>query len=518
MGNLTFEVTEVAYSSLANCGNFGLLDRLTTKGADALQYPLLGSPATNHVSNSLYMDPTKIALSIGEQNQELPTPDPGARYIVGGQQAGLLSGPLYTILKAISIIGVARLVSESTGHEVLPLFWIAAEDHDVLEVNRFTVNGQRYVHDYDRPILRGQVPQVGDISLVAAREPILQFLSETLPKTEFTEWAINSVAEVDFSNYLSQFRGFMHALFSEWHLRYLNPLVFRRFTSPVIAAIIERWEEAERALCSGSDLLRKAGIDPPIQKLGLFEIVNGNRKAVRIENGKVWLSDGVCTLKRAAETVLENPFRFSPGAALRPVCQDAVIPVTATVGGPSELAYLWQVNQIHAIFGSKPSLLFPRISATFLGPGVARAVRKTGLSLSQLFNIQGFLQERGESGSSPHIESIMQRREALLREIDLLEHSSTPRWLRRGREAIESGSLRIIDGLRREQMEREGLSISRLEKINEAVLPGGKLQERVVNVSQFLNLHGPEWIRTTMETLEPFSIGHQITTIQSNQG
>jgi len=517
MGKLTFEVTEVPYSSLANCGNFALLDRLAAKGADELQYPLLGSPSVDHVSNSSFMDPVRTALSIGEQNPELPVPDPGARYIVGGQQAGLLSGPLYTILKAISIICVARLVSESTGFEVLPLFWIAAEDHDVLEVNRFTVNGRRYVEQYDRPILRGQVPQVGDISLTDAREPILKFLSENLPKTEFTGWVIDSVAEVDFSNYLSQFRGFMHTLFSEWHLRYLNPLVYRQFTSPVIAATILRWEEAEHALRSGSDLLMEAGIDPPIQKLGLFERVDGNRKAVKIENGKVWLSDGVCTLKQAAEAVLENPYRFSPGAALRPVCQDATLPVTATVGGPSELAYLWQVKQIHEILGSRPSLLCPRISATFLGPGVSRAIRKTGLSSSQLFNIRGLLQRTGQSGSNPHIESIRQKSEALLREIDLLEYSSLPRWLRRGQESIESGSLRVIDGLRREQMEREGLSISRLEKIGETVLPGGRPQERIVNVSQFLNLHGPEWIKTAVEMLEPLASGHQIAAIQVKQ-
>ncbi len=61
--------------------------------------------------------------------------DPKARLVVGGQQAGLLTGPLYTIHKIISIIVLARQQEEALQIPVVPIFWVAGEDHDLEEIN-----------------------------------------------------------------------------------------------------------------------------------------------------------------------------------------------------------------------------------------------------------------------------------------------------------------------------------------------------------------------------------------------
>ncbi|PAF11708.1 hypothetical protein CHH61_25850, partial [Shouchella clausii] len=50
--------------------------------------------------------------------------------IIGGQQAGILTGPLYTIHKVISIIHLAKQQESKLGIPVVPVFWIAGEDHD----------------------------------------------------------------------------------------------------------------------------------------------------------------------------------------------------------------------------------------------------------------------------------------------------------------------------------------------------------------------------------------------------
>src|SRR5262245_54470482 len=46
--------------------------------------------------------------------------------IITGQQPGLLTGPLYTVLKAITVIRMAR----EFGEKSIPVFWIASDDHD----------------------------------------------------------------------------------------------------------------------------------------------------------------------------------------------------------------------------------------------------------------------------------------------------------------------------------------------------------------------------------------------------
>ncbi|MEI9971457.1 MAG: bacillithiol biosynthesis BshC [Ignavibacteriota bacterium] len=51
-----------------------------------------------------------------------------------GQQAGLFSGPAYTMFKALH---AARLAEWLTANDIpaVPIFWIATEDHDFAEVN-----------------------------------------------------------------------------------------------------------------------------------------------------------------------------------------------------------------------------------------------------------------------------------------------------------------------------------------------------------------------------------------------
>src|SRR5712692_6497163 len=57
----------------------------------------------------------------------------GAVAVISGQQAGLFTGPNYTILKAITVIKLAKALSEA-GVPAVPIFWIAAEDHDYQEI------------------------------------------------------------------------------------------------------------------------------------------------------------------------------------------------------------------------------------------------------------------------------------------------------------------------------------------------------------------------------------------------
>src|SRR5881396_3463875 len=55
--------------------------------------------------------------------------------ITTGQQPGLFTGPLYTVYKALSAIAVARRLEQERGVPVVPVFWVAGDDHDFTEAN-----------------------------------------------------------------------------------------------------------------------------------------------------------------------------------------------------------------------------------------------------------------------------------------------------------------------------------------------------------------------------------------------
>ena len=62
---------------------------------------------------------------------------------IGGQQAGLFGGPLYTVHKALTILAVARHAEKTLQRPVVPVFWIASEDSDLAEVDNTLRHGQR---------------------------------------------------------------------------------------------------------------------------------------------------------------------------------------------------------------------------------------------------------------------------------------------------------------------------------------------------------------------------------------
>lgn len=84
----------------------------------------------------------------------------GSVVIIGGQQAGLLTGPLYTISKAIALIQMAKQKEKQLQRPVIPVFWIAGEDHDLDEVDHVWVrDGQLKPQKHRFPVeKRGKFP------------------------------------------------------------------------------------------------------------------------------------------------------------------------------------------------------------------------------------------------------------------------------------------------------------------------------------------------------------------------
>ena len=62
--------------------------------------------------------------------------EPGALAVTSGQQPGLFTGPLYTVHKALSTAALARVLERQWSRAVVPIFWIAGDDHDFAEASQ----------------------------------------------------------------------------------------------------------------------------------------------------------------------------------------------------------------------------------------------------------------------------------------------------------------------------------------------------------------------------------------------
>ena len=65
--------------------------------------------------------------------------DPKAVAILTGQQAGAFGGPMYTLLKTVTAVQLARRIASEHHVPVVPIFWVDAEDHDWEEIAGCTV-------------------------------------------------------------------------------------------------------------------------------------------------------------------------------------------------------------------------------------------------------------------------------------------------------------------------------------------------------------------------------------------
>ena len=151
---------------------------------------------------------------------------PGTLAVVTGQQVGLFSGPAYTIYKAITAARMARLLTER-GIPAVPVFWLATEDHDFVEVNHAWVFGAA-----DEPAaVRVNAPsefaaKPGPVGRIAIADPPLQELRAALAGLPFTDEVMGIVetAYAPGATMGSGFRALLKTLLAKLDLLYLDPL------------------------------------------------------------------------------------------------------------------------------------------------------------------------------------------------------------------------------------------------------------------------------------------------------
>ncbi|MGL4597154.1 MAG: bacillithiol biosynthesis protein BshC, partial [Bacteroidia bacterium] len=61
--------------------------------------------------------------------------------VTTGHQLCLLTGPLYFVTKIASTIRLAETLSQTHGRSIVPVYWMASEDHDVEEIRALRVYG-----------------------------------------------------------------------------------------------------------------------------------------------------------------------------------------------------------------------------------------------------------------------------------------------------------------------------------------------------------------------------------------
>src|SRR5205823_3387398 len=310
-----------------------------------------------------------------------------------GQQAGAFGGPLFTLLKAITALQLARRTEQQLRVPAVAVFWVDAEDHDWEEVRSCTVlDGEFQPRTVTLPDLEGAGERpIAQLTLDARVEHTIEELASILQQTEFTPEILAGI-RASWAPGIGMARAF-----AVWLERLLGPHGLVVFESadpaakPLVSSVFERELAAPgrtAALAAeAGDALASRGHAPQVvpqpDSVSLFSL-DGGRRPIRRNGDQLVIGDDVHSSDALSREASARPTAFSPNVLLRPVVQDTLFPTICYVAGPSELAYLGQLRGVYDQFGVPMPLMFPRTTATLLDSGATRFLTKYGVPFEDL--------------------------------------------------------------------------------------------------------------------------------------
>ncbi|NEU29476.1 bacillithiol biosynthesis cysteine-adding enzyme BshC [bacterium LRH843] len=296
--------------------------------------------------------------------------------VVGGQQAGLLTGPFYTVYKAMSIIALAKQQEEQLNIPVVPIFWVAGEDHDLDEI-RYVFkekDGQWKKHMYaenDPPQSASNV-KLKHLEL----ERWLNDVFASLPETNYTKSLLEKAKLIaaGSTTYVDFFIKTMNWFFGKEGLLFLDshdPEI-RNLEIPYFEKLINDAEKLQIAQQRGAQAFANAGYGTPIEtdqsNAHLFLEIDNERKRLDFEDN-LFIAKGTnhtFTKENLLTLLHTNPNKFSNNVVTRPLMQEWLLPVIAFVSGPGELLYWATLKDVFQLFEMRIPPIIPRMHATIL--------------------------------------------------------------------------------------------------------------------------------------------------------
>jgi bacillithiol synthase len=460
---------------------------------------------------------------------------PNTYMVLSGQQTGLLGGPLYTPLKALASIRLARqLKAQFPDRNFVPVFWLASADSDYDEVRKTHILNR--AGEVVELALPPSAPEAENL-LVGSRDigtdlpAVLDQLAEHLPGGEYREAVLAAVsADYRDANLVDGFARWMCRLFAGTELVVVD---FRalpsalRGVAPLIHAELEQAAQSEAALLERNAQILAAGFALQVEHLAgdtnLFLVRDGRRFKISHDASGLYLRQNGERLDLAQLLVLAEsaPASFGPGVLLQPLFQGSLLPTAAFLGGGAELAYRAQSAVLFERHSRRMAPAFLRASATLLPEKSAQTLTEQGWELADLYAPAQEVIKRAVALDKPE-----ELTDALQHYLDTL-HSADARLkdlavnldptLEETFDTLRGNLIRHVEKLDKKitgsLKQRSETRIRRVTTVQNQVYPRGHVQERALNLLSFLPRYGFGLLDMLLERLDVPSWEHQVVVL-----
>ncbi len=440
--------------------------------------------------------------------------------VVGGQQAGVLTGPLYTIHKIITIVQQAKEQEEKLGIPVVPVFWIAGEDHDFDEVN--------HVHSVKvAKLFKRKVEQQNDLKQSVSdihidKHAINKLIEEVLRDNKETENTVELKELIEKSlqeskTYTDLFSFLIHGLCKRSGIVLLDAHdeEFRKLEVPFFEQLIKKNERLNEMFLNGANALYNQGYGEPIERSEnnshLFYHLNGTRLLLqKTKDGHFADKRGYVHFSETEllELLVKEPQNFSNNVVTRPLMQEFLLPVLTFVAGPGEVAYWATLKEVFHLFNYKVPPVVPRLSITLIEPKVEKTLAQFGL-LAEEVMIKGVTSVRGQLSFWDEKEQIEETLHEVLSDVERIHQplKDLVAVYDKGLEAMAHKNERMLKkeitflARRLEKSVRQNYEheLLNFDLIEANVIPYGGLQERSLNIVKYVNEYGFDFIERLFE-------------------
>ena len=423
--------------------------------------------------------------------------------ITTGHQLCLFTGPLYFIYKIISTINLTeKLKSEYPENNYVPVFWMASEDHDFLEVNHVNIFGKKIVWNSHQEGAVGKMNMEGFQSVL---EELKQSIGDSENGNELLKLFKN--AYLNHSNLADATRYLLNELFGKYGLVIIDgddKSLKNKFLPFIKKDILEKSYYPSLKDCS-KQLSDNYKSEVFVREINFFKLSKGKRE--RIEGGI------------SLEEIENNPDNFSPNVLMRPIYQEYLLPNLAYVGGGAEVSYWMQLKKVFSDNNIDFPILILRNSVMIVEKKDKDKWSDLGFKIDNIFEETHILHSVFVKSKS----SLSFEKEK--NDLELLFHSiaqkTTDKSLFSSIKSEKVKQMKSLDSLEKKLFKSEKQnhenSINKINKIKKKLFPNSVLQERFDNFIPFYLSYGEKFIETLKEELNPLDTNFLILSLQKNK-
>ena len=472
----------------------------------------------NVLSKSLEKQYQGFDLSEATQNNIKLLKQKNTFTVTTGHQLNLFTGPLYFLYKIFSTINLAEEISKKfPTKNIVPVYWMATEDHDFEEINYFNFQEKKVQWNLESG---GAVGRLSTEGLSDVFEEFSSHLGSTKNAKELKK--LFSEGYLKHKNLADATRFIANELFKDYGLVILDgdDLALKKMLSPIVKDELENETSFHTVSETILALEKNYKVQVNPRAINLFYLSENSRERILFENGIYKINNTNITFSKEEilREVDENPLAFSPNVIVRPLYQEVVLPNLCYIGGGGEIAYWLELKSYFEKVAVPFPILLLRNSVQIVSEKQQKKLTSLKISHQELFLKQQDLLSKKVLENTDidldfnlKIESL-QKQFTELKEVakktDISFVGAVNAQEKKQIKGLENLQRRLLRAEKRRQKEL----VDRITDLQRQLLPNQSLEERQRNFSDYYLAYGTPSLVTLKKVLKP--LAHQFTILE----